>query len=401
MRMNFVDWKLLEMSSVDLSKESKKVEDLVAQKYKKIYTIPDYYTFVRKGEPEQKSILVTDDGSTSISLNYTSKGKLYSLDVFVDSGDPFITYYVEKGTLEDIATIVPTLLTNPRKSPLPYTSPTKRILQEAEEADNIQLTSGEPKPETIVDPIYKKAEKIEAEYDYSDPETIFEDLKAYVDMVIKGTQPSLLITGSPGAGKTYNVLKRLREAGLEKDKDFIHIKGRGTPAGLFISLFENNGKLIVFDDCDSIFGYGDSINILKGALDSYDEREISWLVGKPLQSGGRNLPKTFLFNGRVIFISNLPQRKIDDAIKSRSFMIEVALTPEDMIKQMRKELPNVYPEAPLYLREDAMETIEDVYKGAKNLELNMRTLVKAIKILREIPDLKVARRLILQQCSYK
>jgi hypothetical protein len=399
--MKFSEWKLLEMiSRGDLKKEAEKVKEIIAQKYNSLYHfVPDFNTFTRPGEPEQKSILFTEDGSTSFSLNFTTKGDIFSIDVYKETADPIVTYYVERGSLEDVAVMAPEILKNPKKTPGAI-KPKKKVLQEDVDEEP-KLTPSEPKPETSLDPEVKKAEKIENEYDYSDPETIFEDLKSYVEMVIKGTQPSLLITGSPGAGKTYSVLKQVKDAGLEKGKDYVHIKGRGTAAGLFISLYDNNGKLIIFDDCDSIFGPGDAVNILKGALDSYEEREISWLVGKPLVSDGKKLPKTFTFTGRVIFISNLPQRKIDDAIKSRSFMIEVALTPEDMIKKMKKELPMVYPEVPLYLREEAMDTIEDVYKNAKNLELNMRTLVKAIKILREIPDLKVARRLILQQCSYK
>jgi hypothetical protein len=221
-------------------------------------------------------------------------------------------------------------------------------------------------------------------------------------MVIKGTQPSLLITGSPGVGKTYTVLKQIKDAGLKKGVDFIHVKGRSTAAGMYITLYEENGKLIVFDDCDSVFANADGVNVLKGALDSYGERDISWLVGRPLKdSSGKSVPKHFTFTGRVIFISNLPQKKIDDAIKSRSFVLEVALTPEDMLKKMRKDLPNVHPEIPLPIREDALDFIESVSTKTKNLELNMRTLVKAIKILRNVSNLKVAERLIMQQCSYK
>ena len=50
---------------------------------------------------------------------------------------------------------------------------------------------------------------------------------------------------------------------------------------------------------------------------------------------------------------------------------------------------------------EALDLIESAADDAKNLEISMRTLVKAIKILKVIDDLNLAKRLIMQQCSYK
>ena len=129
---------------------------------------------------------------------------------------------------------------------------------------------------------------------------------------------------------------------------------------------------------------------------------ISWLVAKPLiSSSGQKIPTKFIFNGGIIFISNLSQKKIDYAIKSRSFVLEVALSPEDMIKRMEEELPNIEKEIPMAVRKTAMRMIVSNYKSAKHLELSMRTLIKAIKIVEEVDNLDDASRLILQQCSYR
>lgn len=403
--MKFSDWKLLR-ESVNLKGEAERLKKLLNKEgYKFPYVIPNWEPFVRDGEPEQHSILVTDEDLRTFRVNYMASGRIMSADFWKpDSNKPVITMYHVEGSDEDFLSILPEVAKSPSK-----TIKVQKIIDakneyvtEAEEGKlNVKIT--DPKPEKDMDPEVKKAEKqLEDEYDYSDPETIFEDLATYVDMIIKGTQPSLLITGSPGVGKTYLVTKQLKDAGLKPGEDFIHVKGRSTAAGMYITLFENNGKIVVFDDCDSVFGSPDALNVLKGALDSYGTREISWLVGKPLKtSEGVSVPKTFEFTGRVIFISNLPQKKIDDAIKSRSFVVEVALTPDDMLKKMRRELANVHPEVPMPIKKEALDLIEYASKEAKNLELNMRTLVKAIKILRDVDDLRVAERLILQQCSYK
>lgn len=406
--MKFNDWKLLKenLTSAVLKQRGEVIKKELNKDFGNLYVIPDFDTFEREGEPVQQNVLFTNKGVTdstdkTFGFNYTGKGDLYSVDFWKGlKPDPAVTMYVHNTSIEDVYKLVPEITKDPKPNlDLKNMLVSKKgSLTEADDEIDAEVTDS--KPIKNLDPAVKAAEK--DLYDYSDPETIFEDLATYVDMVIKGTQPSLLVTGSPGVGKTYLITRQLKDHGLKPGEDYLHVKGRSTAVGMYITLYENNGKIIVFDDCDSIFGSADAVNVLKGALDSTEPREISWLSGRPIKAtDGSNVPKQFRFTGRVIFISNLPQKKLDDAIKSRSFVLEVALTPEDMLKKMRKEIKNVSPEVPLPLREEALEFIEEVSKTAKNLELNMRTLVKAIKILKDVNNLDVAERLIMQQCSYK
>jgi hypothetical protein len=115
------------------------------------------------------------------------------------------------------------------------------------------------------------------------PKTLFNDMTNLVDMVQSGVSPSLIISGMPGLGKTFLTTKKLKDGGFKEGVDYIHVKGRSTAAGMFITLYENSDKLIIFDDCDSVFKDKDAVNLLKGALDSYDKRTISWLAAKPLK----------------------------------------------------------------------------------------------------------------------
>lgn len=213
------------------------------------------------------------------------------------------------------------------------------------------------------------------------PAQMFTDMCNLATMVANRISPSMVVTGDPGLGKTYNVIRCLRSLGLTEGTDFIHVKGRATAAGMFITLFENADKMIIFDDCDSVFRDPDAVNILKGALDSYDRRIISWMAAKPLRdSDGVALPRSFEFSGRIIFITNVPISNVDSAIRSRSFVIDISLTADQMIQRMRDLLPEVEPGVSGIVKMDALQGLTEAYAKYQGVELNFRSLIKAIRI---------------------
>ena len=214
------------------------------------------------------------------------------------------------------------------------------------------------------------------------PSAMFDDMNNLTKMVAAGVSPSLVVTGMPGLGKTFNITKTLDEVGFEEGIDFVHVKGRCTAAGMFITLFENSDKLIIFDDCDSVFKDSDGVNLLKGALDSYDKRVISWMSAKPLKDReGDALPRSFDFTGKIIFISNLPIQKVDSAIRSRAFVLDITLTPDQMLKRMTDLLPVIEPEIKdMKIKKEALSALKSAFKKFDAVELNFRSLIKAIRI---------------------
>ena len=90
--------------------------------------------------------------------------------------------------------------------------------------------------------------------------------------------PSLVVTGGPGNGKSHTIIKTVQENGLIESDHYVVFKGYSTARGLYNTLYDHNGKLIIFDDCDSVLEDKTSLNILKSALDSYDKRTISWMA---------------------------------------------------------------------------------------------------------------------------
>jgi hypothetical protein len=214
-----------------------------------------------------------------------------------------------------------------------------------------------------------------------DPQVMFSNLERLTKMVGRGIQPSLVVTGMAGMGKTHIVKETLAEMGLTESKEFVHFKGRATAAGLFVTLYENSDKIIILDDCDSVFRDDDAVNILKGALDSYDTRKISYITSKPLKDEyGEPLPRHFEFTGKVIFISNIPQSKLDEAIRSRSFVADISMNTEQMFLRMEQLMDKMEKRIPMKAKQQALEIMKDLHSKYEGIDINLRSFIKAARI---------------------
>ena len=224
-----------------------------------------------------------------------------------------------------------------------------------------------------------------------DINTRFGFVEKLVTMVASGVQPSAVITGEGGLGKTYTVTKTLEAHGYKDISDladfevgsmintrkcFTFVKGYSTAKGLYRTLFENNKSIIVFDDCDAVLKDPVALNLLKGALDSYGKRIISWNA----DMRDDDIPKSFNFEGRVIFISNMSQDKIDQAIRSRSMMIDLSMTTNQKIDRMEhiSKSEEFLPEYDKSVKADALALIRAIKDDCK--EISLRTLIAVAKV---------------------
>jgi hypothetical protein len=207
----------------------------------------------------------------------------------------------------------------------------------------------------------------------------FDFLKDLTSMVVNDITPSMVVVGEGGLGKTHSVKTTIAENGLETD-DYVLFKGYSTARGLYNTLFDNNGKLIVFDDCDSVLEDKVALNILKSALDSYDTREISWMAK---MNKGDVYPNQFIFYGRIIFISNKNKESLDEALLSRSFTVDLSMTTSEKIERMEFILEDILPDYPMDVKTDALNFLNE---NKDNCQLNMRTLIKISKLRITFPD---------------
>lgn len=207
-------------------------------------------------------------------------------------------------------------------------------------------------PITNLDKTTREAED-SLEKTKKDPEQVFKEMRKYIDLVVKGLQSSVIICGAPGVGKTYRVSQQLKEAGYVEDKNLCTFKGKGTPRTLYLSLynFKDKGDIILIDDADALVGPNapeDSINILKGALDSTsDERGRLVTYGistKLVNDDGQSVPKKFYYNGSVIIITNYNVGQLDTALRGRSFIQDINFTIEETLSIIKGLMPSIEPD---------------------------------------------------------
>jgi hypothetical protein len=222
----------------------------------------------------------------------------------------------------------------------------------------------------------------------------FEFVEQMVGMVAKKTIASAIITGQGGLGKTHTVLKALKTNGMADTTDLAQfeigarintpksykvIKGFSTAKGLYRTLFEGNGQVLVFDDCDSVLTDPTALNLLKGALDSYGERWISWNADMK----DEDLPRTFKFTGTIIFISNKDLERLDQAVRSRAMCVDLSMTQAQKIERMEVLIadPEFLEEYSKGFKQDAIDFLRENMNSIKNLSL--RTLIATTKIRAE------------------
>lgn len=169
-----------------------------------------------------------------------------------------------------------------------------------------------------------------------------------------GLNRGMVITGAPGVGKSYEVVDALKKQNVydkmtfdpssivmenedldlddgsmpespgwyEFDSDgkkiikyhtYHVVKGHMSPAALYSTLYGNRqeNEVLIFDDCDSVLMDEESLQLLKAALDTTSDRIISWVTNSS------DMPSQFLYEGSIMFISNINFEKTVNSGRSK------------------------------------------------------------------------------------
>lgn len=228
----------------------------------------------------------------------------------------------------------------------------------------------------------------------------FNMLSDMTKAVRKGDVRAMIVSGPPGVGKSHGIETVLdRYATMEAlggEQRYEVVKGAMSAIGLYCKLYKmaDKGKVIVFDDCDSIFSDELSLNILKAALDSKKRRTIHWNTDSyKLRNEG--VPDSFNFEASAIFVTNLKfdkaKGKIREhlaALESRCHYMDLTID-TDREKMLRiKQITNDGMLNDYKFSEETIQEIVDFVdiNKSKLRELSLRTVLKIADLAKAFPN---------------
>ena len=252
------------------------------------------------------------------------------------------------------------------------------------------------------------------------PEERFSDMEHYISMVLKGLQPSVLICGAPGVGKTFRVMKKVKATG----RNYKVIKGKETALAFYMDLFHfrHKGDILVCDDADDVLTDDTITNLIKAATDSSDERIISYGTSKPpvmpeeefmalppedqeicgtLMAGGKELhtyPKSFVTEGSLIIITNRNAGQIDTAVRNRGLICDLAFTVDECLGLIKDIMPAIMPDKlSVDAKFKALKYLQDLAEAKTRMEISIRSFCTVAKVYEDVDDESQANRMIKEQ----
>ena len=225
----------------------------------------------------------------------------------------------------------------------------------------------------------------------------------------------MIVSGDAGVGKTHNVKTALRQAGVQKNVEYIK-GGKITAASLYVKLWLNRAshRIVVLDDCDIIHHQEKRqiVPMLLGATELGQKGEVTWEVAKKNDlMKEHNVETRFDFEGSVIWITNDTVDDIAKAVKQwkaavfsrfntakcyftdeQKFMYTMHLIDNlDMLGSNCAEYPGGYP---ANIIDETYNYLSDNYRQL--VEVTPRQAIKIADILHHNSDANL-RKMMLQQ----
>lgn len=203
--------------------------------------------------------------------------------------------------------------------------------------------------------------------DYQSPVEVMQDLNAdYLSFLDNDEQRFMISAGGAGIGKSYG-FKKIAEllnkkpfdpetdAPGDEDYDYVELGDINSKKQLLDALKAHNGKILLFDDTDSVITRKDLASVMKKATSMTGKR----VVGDP-----DDTKTNFTFTGRIMIMTNkdltqLAENEDTKAILSRAGMVSsIYMTVDETIEILKDRFQSMdFPQTP-HLADDAEDKAE-------------------------------------------
>ncbi len=210
-----------------------------------------------------------------------------------------------------------------------------------------------------------------------------------VNDLITGKRIFLLISGDPGAGKTHIIRRQFHLNNKKSGKDYHILKGSAASIIAIVqSLYDmrHPGKVVIFDDFDTPLQNQDTVNILKSATDTYQQRIISFAFEREADTHSATMydfPEKFKFEGKIIIVTNLAPKQIDLALVSRAGgVINIEFNQNQLITLIKDMLPYIEPKIDLQVKQEVYNfMVSESKKHKQNISMRTFRLLLDIRMM--------------------
>lgn len=179
-------------------------------------------------------------------------------------------------------------------------------------------------------------------------EEMYKVIKNFTKMVIRGHKKGFLLFGEAGIGKTYNIIKAIKE----EDKKLNLFSGHITSLELYHYLYEHRKENIILDDVN-ILENEQNLNLLKACLGE------TGIVQYNTTSTKLKVPNKFKFEGSLIILLNgVPENSPSlNAVESRVLFYEMKMNYHEKIEVLKELSKNPYKKLKEKERQEIMSWI--------------------------------------------
>lgn len=209
-------------------------------------------------------------------------------------------------------------------------------------------------------------------------EQVNDKIDRYVDTVLTGKYPGVILCGAPGAAKAYNIQQHLTAVGYKEGTNLTVCKGYAAPEDLYLTLHSAStpGQVVLFDGVDQLVGpkaQKECIAMLSSALNKKGAKLAYSTEEKLFDTNGQEVPNETVFNGNIIITTNYDASSLNKEFRGKPFVKSLDTNTKQMLDILKDIIPSIEPyRLNITEKTDAYNYIRSLVDEGKDIYISAR-----------------------------